>query len=142
MNPEKITEGNKLIAKFMGAKKTGSSTGLESGGVANEYEVKISEKITSVFYDKEGAWTDFKEMKFHESWDWIMPVIKKIEGFGYFTQIDSTVTRITEWKDKYEGQNSADPISYHVTNLQANGDKLLSTWLTVLGFIDWYKKKK
>ncbi len=75
-----IEDGNKIIAKFMGAKRTGNSVAIgRIGGVANEYKAKITEKITAIFYDKEGAWTDTKEMEFHKSWDWLIPAYNKVQ---------------------------------------------------------------
>lgn len=75
-------EKNKVIGFFMGAKKTGSSTGIESGGVATEYKGKTG-KVEFIFYDKPGAWTDTKRMEFHESYDWLVPAFKKFIGLKF-----------------------------------------------------------
>lgn len=53
------TESNKLIAEFM---KVQSENGI-------------------VFQDANTG--DFHEIKYHSSWDWLMPVYRKIEIIGY-----------------------------------------------------------
>ncbi len=62
---------NKLIAEFMGAKPLvlGGSTEYEMYGVLDCIEDGENEK--HYFIDD--------EMRFHESWDWLMPVVEKIE---------------------------------------------------------------
>ena len=51
-------ENNKLIAEFMGMKK---------------------DKLSSPYYYQlsEGRYYDERELKYCESWDWLMPVIQK-----------------------------------------------------------------
>ena len=63
---------NKLIAEFMGAKPLvlGGSTEYEMYGVLDCIEDGENEK--HYFIDD--------EMRFHESWDWLMPVVHKIES--------------------------------------------------------------
>tara|TARA_R110002012_G_scaffold279315_1_gene467297 strand:+ start:237 stop:539 length:303 start_codon:yes stop_codon:yes gene_type:complete len=62
---------NKLIAEFMGAKPLvlGGSTEYEMYGVIDCIEDGVNEK--HYFIDD--------EMRFHSSWDWLMPVVEKIE---------------------------------------------------------------
>ena len=69
------TESNKLIAEFMGA------TGVPLYQ-PTEYEMYgIIESIP----DGEDEQHFFlpKEMLFHTSWDWLMPVVEKIFSLGY-----------------------------------------------------------
>ena len=60
---------NKLIAKFMGAKPLvlGGSTEYEMYGVLDCIEDGVNEKHYFIN----------DEMRFHVSWDWLMPVVKK-----------------------------------------------------------------
>lgn len=55
-------EGNKLIAEFMGIGKT-----------TQEPELYFKP-------DTESYWITSDELKYHTSWDWLMPVIEKIHG--------------------------------------------------------------
>ena len=61
---------NKLIAEFMGAKPIvlGNSTEYEMYGIVECINDGVDEK--HFFIDD--------EMEFHNSWDWLMPVVGKI----------------------------------------------------------------
>ena len=59
----KTTENNKLIAEFME---------LEASPKYNPKEYYIKE------YNS-GEWYLPEEMQYHTSWDWLMPVVDKIE---------------------------------------------------------------
>lgn len=59
----KTTESNKLIAEFMGAR----FRHLENIDV-HQYN----------FGRTDGSWKTNKDMKYHSSWDWLMPVVRKI----------------------------------------------------------------
>ena len=65
---------NKLIAEFMGVKPLvlGGSIEYEMYGVLDCIEDFPNEK--HFFLDD--------EMRFHESWDWLIPVAHKLEGDG------------------------------------------------------------
>jgi hypothetical protein len=56
-------ENNKLIAEFMSGKLTGNS------------------------YEIDGLFYPFHKLKFHTSWDWLMPVINKIRSFYNNTEV-------------------------------------------------------
>jgi len=62
LTQEEIKEGNKLIAQFMGDY---FDTGLEPS-----YYIR---------YNKEYK---IEESQYHNSWDWMMPVVDKINGMG------------------------------------------------------------
>jgi hypothetical protein len=59
---------NKLIAEFMDLEEAPK-------GIVNEYNPRE-------YYVKEynsGVWYLPEEMKYHSSWDWLIPVVNKIE---------------------------------------------------------------
>jgi hypothetical protein len=64
MTEQEILEGNKLIADFMGEK-------WEINSVTN-YQLPVVKKF--------GKW---KGLRYHTSWDWLMPVVVKIENINY-----------------------------------------------------------
>jgi len=66
---------NELIAEFMGVKPLhmGGSVEYEIYGILDFIEDGIDEQH---FFLEE-------ELKFHSSWDWLMPVVEKIEMLGY-----------------------------------------------------------
>ena len=61
MTQEEILEGNKLIAEFMGIKIIQSRYGCNHPLVTCPYP-------------------DYSNLKYHSSWDWLMPVVEKIEN--------------------------------------------------------------
>lgn len=67
MTNEEILEGNKLIAEFMG---------LET------ITLKVDNNGEGICIKKPMATTQIP-VKYHESWDWLMPVVIKIEETGY-----------------------------------------------------------
>ena len=81
------TENNKLIAEFMGIK-------FDKGTFYN------------MGYDVDGDGNLYRsyELKYHTSWDWLMPVIKKINE-----QIDPNVRGL--WR------MITHPYSYHIEDV-------------------------
>ena len=115
---EETIENNKLIAEFMGRK----------GKVNNHlYWVNIPNS----------KWVSLEEMKFHSSWDWLMPVVEKIETF------------IFEDDEYYNfhilGGCSVYVISSHGNELiysDKEQSKLECLWIAVVEFIKWYNNDK
>lgn len=68
MNKEEVIEGNKLIAEFM------------------EYRFKNQSKYWCIYplddnsFLRNLGWVEFNNLKFHLSWDWLMPCIGKISN--------------------------------------------------------------
>ena len=60
MTTEQIIEGNQLIAEFEGCAT----------------QMHLTE------HPKTGEYTDPSEFEYHESWDWLMPVVEKINTTG------------------------------------------------------------
>ena len=58
MSEKEIIEGNKLIAEFMGIKIIQSRYGCNHPLVTCPYP-------------------DYSNLKYHSSWDWLMPVVEK-----------------------------------------------------------------
>ena len=56
---------NKLIAEFMGFTKDSKELYL-----IDDYTLRSEDEYQATYVD---------EMKFHTSWDWLMPVVEKIE---------------------------------------------------------------
>jgi len=81
---------NKLIAEFMGAVGTPMYN-------PTEWDVYITGCL-DVDSDNENAQHFYtpEEMKYHTSWDWLMPVVQKIESLGYvFTIQDDNEDKLS-----------------------------------------------
>ena len=74
MDAQQILMNNKLIAEFMDWK--------------TEHE---EYKSFTMLGGNLGA---LQMLKYHSSWDWLMPVVDKIEGFGLEFQIEGCYARV------------------------------------------------
>jgi hypothetical protein len=124
MKLEKIIEGNRLIAKFMG---------YNVEMIDNEFYFTLDDMLESFCND---------EIHYHSSWDWLMPVMQKIGTLGfcitlefdekpYLTYIsimdNSTATYIDE---DYEDRDYEIESDIHLA------------WFNVVNFIKWYNKQE
>ena len=62
-----ISEGNKLIAEFMGL-------------ATYQSEHKLGRKNKPTFVIKDNKHLTIRQVKYHSSWDWLMPVVAKISN--------------------------------------------------------------
>jgi hypothetical protein len=88
MKQENIIEENKMIAEFMGAK----------------YYPKASlfsfKKWSDAWVFQRMLYIGFSDnqLKFHSSWDWLMPVVEKIEKEGYGFTVTPWEIEIIDYK--------------------------------------------
>jgi hypothetical protein len=107
-------EGNKLIAEFMypTARKE-----YEAGDI--DIEDGIFKKGCLIF-------NHLDLMKYHSSWDWLMPVVEKIEGLNY----KSSIT----YKDHvYECEFYI--IRHKLYSGFSPNSKILSVWNAVIEYV-------
>ena len=110
-NKEDINENNVLFAKFMNI-------------LVSEYETIHEKDITK---------SQILALKYHCSWDWLIPVVEKIENMEeclYFI-LESNTTKIVTW-DGFE-------FNYRVDGVFKT--KILSVYKACTEFIKWYNKK-
>lgn len=121
---DKIIEGNRLIAEFMEAIK----------------QAHISDSLfwfdnpPTIFSSHQ--WDDFA-MKYHSSWDWLMPVVEKIENINN-TEVDikGNLCLISFIEDGHwtgrvlKGMGGKEKPS--------NEFKIEAAWEAVVEFIKWY----
>ena len=106
---------NKLIAEFMGAVGTPKYNPTEwDVYITGCLDVDSDDENAQHFYTPD-------EMKYHVSWDWLMPVVEKIESLGY-------VFTIQGGKAEY-GEMISEPQCFIAE------DKLSSTYKAVVEFI-------
>lgn len=115
---EITAENNKLIAEFMG----------NVGRNALAHEFQSSMGLPKKYY--------------HTSWDWLMPVVEKINKWGVKTEMSN---KISTTNDKWVFFK----ITYYAERLQngkhiirAEGDNYIqATHKAVVEFIKWYNKQ-
>lgn len=88
--------------------------------------------------------SSIKCVKYHSSWDWLMPVVEKIETFPFITTIITSGCRISMWEESvpYEWINVDFEDIYSFGGKYYVRTKIEATWLTVVEFIKWYNKNK
>lgn len=120
----KTTESNKLIAEFMPNMMDGANS---------LYDPDIEQWL-----DDDGEYYIDEELRYHTSWDWLMPVVEKIEDI--YCEETSTETVGYHLYDVEIRQNVT---IIHGTDIEETvGDKLFNTYNAVVEFIKWYNEIK
>src|SRR5690606_21540352 len=125
MKETEIIEGNMLIAEFVGLRFRGFAGGNPMTGIEYEWEAEVPDFLDHdaqilPLYDEDRPEEHFR---FHTSWDWLMPVVEKIE------------------KDMHVA------IQYHACNIFNANDsqvhrvakKVEAVWIAVVAFINRLK---
>ena len=118
----KTEKTNELIAEFMGYSKHPDYNGFEING--DPYHAS--------------------QLRYHEKWDWLMPVVEKIElikdeHHGYFAvYINSNSCTIQGTNLRLDEPMADPPIYYSQVVLHT---KLDATYHCVFMFIKWYNKQ-
>jgi len=124
---EGLIKNNKLIADFIGASKT-------SNCKDNEMFIPGQTicRIDTIELGKGHI------LKFHKSWDWLMPVVEKIESEFCSSNIHyySAGMMKQEYVVEFLGYN----IDYD--NSQYDKSKIKAVYKAVIKFIKWYNKNK
>lgn len=125
MKEEEIIENNKLIAEFIGAYID----------LDNEYN------FTDIKFEVTGSEPKF--LRFHNSWDWLMVVIDKIESMELFDELKGNkykyyVTKITRQNFCILGGIKNTIIGCSIRN----SDKKEMVYEGVVKFIKWYNLNK
>jgi hypothetical protein len=139
MSQEKtVLENNILIAQFMGSTITmvdytdynedGSIkyTANEDGSVWMVAEFSKPEGIEDNEYW--GHWKHGHRFMYHTSWDWLMPVVEKIEGLGYEFFIV---------EDRIKIAHNTDHSTETIIDFTLGGSKRDATYKAVVEFINW-----
>jgi hypothetical protein len=121
-------QGNKLVALFMGA----------------FYKSWKDNRTNRYRFDKPiGETYAFlaRDLKYHTSWDWLMPVVEKIEELASLQYwIELSGRRCTIYEMVNYGSNGKVIISeYGSTNSES---KIHATWLAITDFIQWYNQSQ
>ena len=139
---KEILEGNKLIAEFMGWKVV---TGPEIGwpGKDHFYGINPQTKRTRNCLnnkDLQKVWEKIsKNVKYHKSWDWLIPVVEKIykvydAKYIFSMRIEITSTHVGIFSDHF---------TYLKTAIDKNFKKFntIEVWEACIKFIKWYNQK-
>jgi hypothetical protein len=115
MKKEEILSANKLIAVFLGGKIVRENGLIFINGITGGQQTPMG-------------------LKYHSSWDWIMPVIDKIESvdnFAYKVILHYGIGFISD------SSKHGEPVICRKTG----GTRLETTYKLAVDFIIWYNKK-
>lgn len=118
MTKKQILDGNKLISEFMELK------GFDDGRYGWMWNNPTTKK-GSCF-----------SLEYNSSWDWLIPVVEKIEQLGYHTRI--CFDDFGSWMQIHYGLSVAD--TDETKALNQHGTKIENTFKSVVEFIKWYNK--
>lgn len=114
---EEILKGNKLIAEFMDYKI-----------IKNRFEKERSYTYNG---DKHETSLSIKEVYYNSSWDWLMPVVEKIEK-NFEVTISDIFCKII----------LSDGEGYATGIIKKDAEtKIKATWMAVVCFVKWYNYK-
>lgn len=115
---------NGLIARFMGARVQPFDR-LQSHLLSAREKFIYDNGLPGVTKQYFEVWGDH-ELLYDSSWDWLMPVVEKIESLGFSVRIQDTECAIVD--------NGFDYC--------ANGSKILCTYNCVINFIKYHNDSK
>ena len=143
------SETNKLIAEFMGAKiKSKRFDYMPTSSKNLSYDACYWFEDFNITYDG----INVNNLKFHQSWDWLMLVVEKIENLNlkeFFYKWNE------EEKIRYNFMSVCVDISHNYCNIYVEleldppyeislvtlNNKIESVYKAVINFINWYNEK-
>ena len=125
-------EDNTLIAEFMGGILSSVPNLInlpQTVGEANLLCVKGSERLLNGTYSVHRL----NELQYHTSWDWLMPVVERIESLGYEFFIVENRVMVS---------HNTDHSIETIIDFTFYGGKRGATYRGVVEFINQYNKNK
>ena len=131
-----IMKWNKIIAEFMGYKLMPCNNG-------KAWDIGKSIPSKDHLLPIQGVLHTGNELKFYTSWDWLMPVVEKIEMISKY-DIQSIYDERSEfmgWYPDIFSMYPKDNICDFLSDLRFK-TKLEATYKAVVEFIKWYNQNK
>jgi hypothetical protein len=124
-----IMDRNRIIAEFMGGlwNEHSKQWGI---GRAEYFDMQLNKKTLKNVVRAEQHFSN-EDLKYHESWNWLMPVVEKIESFdGLSVHIEGCFCAVNHIKEEAIVQVPICTLS-----------KIEATFETVIKFIEWYNEQ-
>ena len=137
-----ILEGNKLIAEFMGWKKDGqSSYDFSDDRVFRGY---LYDRSVSYNYAHECFSIFERDLPYHSSWDWLMPVVEKIESIQNNLQYFTVVIKGNKCQvlERRGNEKIRANFLHHTIKWIEGETKIDAVWQTIIQFIQWHQTIK
>ena len=119
MTEKEIIAGNKIIVEF--------------DTNAKKITAVMSEKLPYDLWEHKQQFSPvgINQLRYHISWDWLMPVVEQIEAKGYNVVIYTYSCRISDTETEMEQFYG-----------ESDDSKIEAIWLAVVEFIKWYNTQK
>lgn len=138
MNEQEIIDGNKLIAGFMGYSEVVIIPigGWDVEGFKTPCPDKEVKRVSMP--DNDHDWHDVNNLKYDSSWDWLMPVVIKINTLGNFEyNVEIKTMDVSVWLDEAGKMTQVAESSF-----DNNPSELIkSVYECVINFIKWYNER-
>lgn len=123
----KTEEGNKLIAIFMGGRYVyKENVGTQVYNKQDRHRIYGLKQINTYHM--------VRNLEYHSSWDWLMPVVEEIESLGWTVVIEKGLCHIFSDKTPYIDDEFANKSNGNIT------PKIELAYKTAVEFITWYNK--
>ena len=122
MKKSQVNEGNKLIAEFM---------------VGNPYISKAGVYVNRKVFIVSGREYLTDRLEYHSSWDWLMPVVEKIE------KIVMPENSLPEGNPEYKLSVRIEDTQCRIEGIfvRKSDTKISATLIAVVEFIEWHNQK-
>lgn len=126
MNKEEIETGNKLIIDFLNWKI------YTYNGPYMTFKCYKVNSYPDIYIPESGILpANPSNLKFHSSWDWLMPVVEKIENLeDYIIEISYKQCIIKSYEKNME-----------IITSRYLDSKIEAVWASVVEFIRWYNEQ-
>lgn len=139
---KEIINKNILIAEFMGGEPV-NKVKDNPIGYSFPFEFGHQESWDEGGFlgsGKSSCW-NIEDLQYHLSWDWLMPVVEKIEGLSdgeYLFDISGRLSRISLMVN----HNIDDSVTIAEFHSRNSSSKIEAIWLCVIEFIKKYNEHK
>jgi len=135
-------ENNTLIAEFMRHRISQFYAHIEAGGTYPEVEKYWTNhgsmsKYGNIEVQTPGRGIAFRNLCYHDSWDWLMPVVEKIKQYCLYKVEDVGGDYKVVFIDN-SGYNPSEQKMF----MFSDKDYKKATYKAVVEFIKWYNKNK
>ncbi len=126
---------NKLISEFIGE--------LYEKGYINQFateEDNVKENMYNIYYEPYRFY--LAHAKFHSSWDWLMPVIDKINELGKEVNFTLHKTYYSCSVAKVKNSKMYKSFNFAHSEIKYKGREIEGAFLLVGKFLTWYNENK
>ena len=137
----KASEGNLLLAEFMGGSIVSREPYEMPHGSRSEGVIEKWGGLTGVpSGDYELACIGI--FKYDSKWEWIWPVINKIESLGFDFVISRRGIQVTKWRSRGRFEATDLIIDEDFQDDYIGEEKRIAVWDSAVSFVNWYNKQK